>query len=821
MTSTRGLDDDNVNSPLRRRNVEHRRKKAKICLNFRSNLFVLVVFVVGLIGGILIGIYVYHGSKSQNSCHDQSFQWPTLDGTIPATSPKTNIEQCPNKNPNNYAPYESNIFAPLTTKEMKEVSEILWQKRYITTIGQTPSSLRENFIVFMYLYPPRKKDAINYLYHNGMKPARYAIVHIQRGAIQVPDVMEYKVGPLGSPSVAIVIPLTNPGEIHFNSRPYDIVEEYALTLLVERDMKTLETLTRESFDGATFPDDLCINYQTGPPGITAVERETRFIIGFRIVEDGDVLNFLPLSGTVHNPGTNVSEWYSHSYYYLNQGPYRTASDLLVAYNNDMIRKVRIPPEYRSKLQKSVFPQRDRSLPLRENADQPGARSYMPKGPRFSIDGTKVTWMGWSFHISGGQVRGPALFDIRFKGNQIAYELAVNDISLVYAMDSSGHNNIIYMDASYSIMGGLTPTTVFRDVDCPSYAAVLNTSYWSSLYQKADDMKSVCVFEADGQDALWRHFSANFSGGMRNRYLVVRVPLAVGNYDYTFEFQFYLDGRLYTKGKATGFILTSFWDEHNPNVEGDKTRDAFGYRVSQYQTGPIHDHTFGFKVDMDVLDSNNSFETIHWKSGNIFDALKTQSNIKQVPPYFIYNETRYLEFETMQKEAGYRLDYNTQKLFVVVNENKKNKWGAKRGYRIVPLATGAQSMSDEHPAMKALSFTKYHITVTKRKEEEMYLSSIYDINRMDGPKGHLDLMLDNESIVNEDIVSWITVGILHVPTSEDFPITPSMETGFLLKPFNFFDTTATFDMPQYFEEQGTTSVEHEPTFDACVEPNIEY
>ncbi|KAK3582853.1 hypothetical protein CHS0354_012462 [Potamilus streckersoni] len=821
MNAKRGLDDDNVESPLRICNMEHREQKAKICFNFRSNLFVLVVFAVGLACGILIGIYAYHGSKNMNSYQGQSYQGTKLDDKIPATSPKINIEQCPNKNPNNYAPYESSLFAPLTTKEMKEVSEILWQRRYITTIGQTPSSLKESFIVFMYLYPPRKEDAIKYLYHNGMKPSRYAKVHIQRGAIPVPDVMEYKVGPLGSLPEATIIPLTSPGEIHFNSRIYGMVEENALNYILNREMKVLETLMRESFDGATFPDDLYINYQNGPPGMTAAERETRFIIGFRAVEDGDVLNFLPLSGTVHNPGTNVSEWYSHSYYYLNQGPYSTASDLVAAYNNNMIRKVRLPQEYRSKLRKNAFPQRDHSLPLREHADQPGARSYMPKGPRFSINGTKIKWMGWSFHISGGQLRGPALFDIRFKGNQIAYELALNDISLVYAMDSSGHNNIIYMDASYGIMGGYTPTTIFRDVDCPSYAAVLNTSYWSSLYQKAIDMKSICVFEADGHEALWRHFSGNFSGGMRNRYLVVRVPVVVGNYDYIFEFQFYLDGRLYTKGKATGYILTSFWDEHNPNVGGEKARDAFGYRVSQYQTGPIHDHTFGFKVDMDVIDSNNSFETIHWKAGNVYDALRTLSNITQVPPYFIYNETRYLKFETMQKEAGCRLDYNNQKLFVLVNENKRNRWGVKRGYRIVPLTTGAQSISEEHPAMKALSFTKYHMTVTKRKEEEMYLSSIYDINRMDSPKGHLDLMLDNESIVNEDIVNWITFGVLHVPTSEDFPMTPSMESGFLLKPFNFFDTTPTFDMPQYLEEHGTSNVEHEPAFDTCVEPNTEY
>ena len=30
--------------------------------------------------------------------------------------------------------------------------------------------------------------------------------------------------------------------------------------------------------------------------------------------------------------------------------------------------------------------------------------------------------------------------------------------------------------------------------------------------------------------------------------------------------------------------------------------------------------------------------------------------------------------------------------------------------------------------------------------------------------------DNESIVDEDLVSWITLGVNHIPTAEDIPVT---------------------------------------------------
>lgn len=137
-----------------------------------------------------------------------------------------------------------------------------------------------------------------------------------------------------------------------------------------------------------------------------------------------------------------------------------------------------------------------------------------------------------------------------------------------------------------------------------------------------------------------------------------------------------------------------------------------------------------------------------------------------------------------------------------------------------MLTGSQALKG-HPLLKALSFTKYHCAVTKRKEEEPTLTSIYDVNRMDQPLHHLDKQLNNEYIVDDDIVNWITVGFLHIPTSEDMPMTVRVETGFLLKPFNFFDRTETFDMPQHLETRDGTLEQSEPTFEQCAEPETHY
>ena len=408
-------------------------------------------------------------------------------------------------------------------------------------------------------------------------------------------------------------------------------------------------------------------------------------IGFQTTEVPDLIHLLPLSGSVHNPGTNVSTWYSYDFHYLNQGPFATAQELLNAYQNNEVRKVVLPKGYKDTTYNRIYPKRDSSKPMRKYADVPGPRTYLPNGPRFTVSGTHVEYMGWSFDISGGQIRGPALFDIRYKNERIIYEHAVNDIALNYAMDSHAQHNIVYMDATYGIFGGDTPSFVIKGVDCPEHGTVLNTSYWWSVTQKSYDMAGICIFEADAQEALWRHSSPPFDAGLRNRYLVVRAPVVVGNYDYTFEFHFYLDGKIFTRIMATGYIQASFWDEHNPRAR-ESSRDAFGYRVSDRQTGPIHDHMFGFKVDMDIIDKNNTFEIVKWKAGPVLEALKTQTEISEAPGYFLYNETRYIEWERMETEIGMQ-DTPEQQFWLIVNERHKNKWGVERGYQIAPLETG--------------------------------------------------------------------------------------------------------------------------------------
>ena len=56
-----------------------------------------------------------------------------------------------------------------------------------------------------------------------------------------------------------------------------------------------------------------------------------------------------------------------------------------------------------------------------------------------------------------------------------------------------------------------------------------------------------------------------------------------------------------------------------------------------------------------------------------------------------------------------------------------------------------------------------------------------------------LGISDDSLVNTDLVLWLTVGHHHVTATEDFPVLSLEPLSFKLKPVNFFDRNPALDL----------------------------
>ena len=91
-------------------------------------------------------------------------------------------------------------------------------------------------------------------------------------------------------------------------------------------------------------------------------------------------------------------------------------------------------------------------------------------------------------------------------------------------------------------------------------------------------------------------------------------------------------------------------------------------------------------------------------------------------------------------------------------------------------------------VKGVAWSLNQLHVTKRNESEEKSSSIYNQQDMADPIVDFSKYVNGESIENEDLVAWVTLGLMHIMHSEDVPntATPGNSASFYLRPFSYFD-----------------------------------
>jgi primary-amine oxidase len=409
-----------------------------------------------------------------------------------------------------------------------------------------------------------------------------------------------------------------------------------------------------------------------------------------------------------------------------------------------------------------------ALPM-DTASPPAA--VAPSGSRFSVDYGKkyIEWMDFSFYIAFSRDLGMTLYDIRYKGTRIIYELGLQEALAHYAGNDPVQGNTAYLDGFYGF--GPYAFELVNGYDCPSYATYLNSSFYVDETTHIH-VNSICLFEFDADFAIQRHTTDQYVSSTKNIQFTARSVSTIGNYDYTFSYTFLLDGSIAVDVRASGYIQSAYYARN-----GD-----YGYKIHDNLSGSMHDHVMNFKADFDVLGRKNTVELVKvtpvtrsfsWSGGKTRNTMAlARSSIAS------------------ENESRLNWDANGQTQLVVINTDSPNRFGEYPGYRIAP-STPPQHLTvqDSSALVDAARWANHDVQITLQKDTEPRSSHSRNNQDTHNPPVNFDAFFNGESLLQEDLVLWLNMGMHHVPHTGDLPNTVMItaHAGLRFSPHNYLES----------------------------------
>jgi primary-amine oxidase len=208
------------------------------------------------------------------------------------------------------------------------------------------------------------------------------------------------------------------------------------------------------------------------------------------------------------------------------------------------------------------------------------------GSRYFVDEKQqyVKWMDFEFYVSFSRDTGMHLHNIKYKGDRIIYELGLQEALAHYAGNDPFQSGTAYLDTFELVKG----------YDCPAYATYLNSSFYTGETTHTH-IDSICLFETEANYPMQRHSTSQYVAVTNNIIFTIRNVCTVGNYDYMFSYEFYMDGSINVDIRASGYIQSAYFAKN-----GD-----YGYQIHDALSGSMHDHVLNFKIDFDILGTNNT------------------------------------------------------------------------------------------------------------------------------------------------------------------------------------------------------------------------
>ncbi|NXV92144.1 AOC1 oxidase, partial [Calonectris borealis] len=650
----------------------------------------------------------------------------------------------PSPGPTALPPDKASIFADLSPAELRAVRTFLMSR---PELGLSPSRggpLAKNSLFLVELLPPKKRLALRYLDQGGPRPRRQARAVVFFGGQAEPNVTEFAVGPLPRPSFYRPLRFKGGRTVPFAARPMTQLEYELLHRTLAEAMEPLYRLLRDS-TGFWYHNcsQRCLTFSDiAPRGLAPGERRSWLVLQ-RFVE-GFFLHPVGLAVLVDHRDPDPRRWAVQQLWYNGQY-FSSPQELAERYERGTLAVARLAEPPFRQLFSSYEPRGH--FATGTPTEVHGAKVCEPQGRRYWLRGNQLEYGGWSLAFRLRSSAGLQLFDLRFNGERLAYEVSVQEAIAFYGGHTPAAMQTKYMDAGWGM--GSSSYELARGIDCPEAATYLDAHHLYDADGPVRFSSAICIFELPTGVPLRRHFDSDYQGGfhfyagLEGQALVLRTTSTVYNYDYIWDFLLYPNGVMEAKVHATGFIHGTFY-----TPQGRR----YGSRVHSHLLGNLHTHLVHYKVDLDIAGTGNSFETMDVRFENISNPWSPGAR-----------------WEAQLGDPG-------------------QGWEMGPPPAPAPTHVGLLPAPDDGPDPDPVP-RRYHLAVTRHHENEPTSSSIYTQNNPWEPLVSFEGFLhNNETIEDQDLVAWVTVGFLHVPHAEDIPntATPGNAVGFFLRPFNFFD-----------------------------------
>jgi primary-amine oxidase len=396
-----------------------------------------------------------------------------------------------------------------------------------------------------------------------------------------------------------------------------------------------------------------------------------------------------------------------------------------------------------------------------------------------IHGTAIQWGRWRLRAAVDPRRGLELYDIGFldqgRVRSILYRASISEMIAPYGDPNFG--SWYPMDEGDVGLGSFGMTSAVPGEDAPATAVFVPAVFADDRGHAIELPRAFAVFERES-GVQWRHGNT----ALRARELVVRGFCTADNYDYVFDWIFRKDGSIQVQASLTGIVNNRNAAEQHDTTAQSASSVMFSHLVAPGVSAPIHQHFFSYRLDFDIdrPDHNRVMQV-------------TASGLPPGPDN-ARGEWFAARARTLRTESDALQDQTVSgwRQWRIISTRDTNAFGQPTGYALLP---GEQVLPYPLPTSGPRSragFMGHELWVTPYNRDEMYAAGEVP-SRDTTAQGLVRWTAANRPTDEQDVVLWYTLGVTHLPRTEDWPLMPTYTVGFRLVPAGFFSHDPAVDL----------------------------